>query len=91
MDKDLYNLDKDLKEKMKELEEYAELEGSENGDYWNALCNFSQFTHDMDSNLKEEIINEVDRCLEFIENNYELTEREVIHTYKVKELEWKYE
>lgn len=82
----------DIYEKIEKLFEYASLEGSDNGDYWIELCHFANFLKRgaMNLELEKEIHKEIDRCLEFIEKNYELTEREVTETYKIKELEWKY-
>ena len=81
----------ELEELTEELQEYASYEDTEVGEYWASLVHLERETDCMSDSFKVAYQQEVIETLQFIKENYRLTEETVIpkvYPVKVKTLEW---
>lgn len=78
-----------LKEK---LEEFAELEGSEAGEYWSLLCSLASREDCLSDQFKQALIKEMEGELRHIDATLEIVEETVSPSpYKVVSLREKHE
>ena len=79
----------DFDQAVNKLEEYAEYEGSEAGEYWMSLLHLWRYRYMFgDSPFENELKKEIVEQAEFIDENYKFVEEKVTHTSTVKRLEW---
>jgi hypothetical protein len=82
-----------------ELQEYADLEGSEIGEYWNTISNMSYHYDAMSNQFFDALIKEIELQFEDIKENYKIkTEqeeqvvvrgyKELVHKCEVSQEEW---
>ena len=62
------------------LEEYAELEGTELGEYWNLLSTLSHYYEYMDKEFQPDFEDELIRILNFVKSNFEIKKVSTIQT-----------
>lgn len=60
--------------------DYAEVEGSELGEYWEHLSNISKYYYCMSDEFLESVEKEIDDHLKNLEENYEIVEKETTRT-----------
>ena len=66
----------DMRKLGEQLEEYAELEGSEAGEYWTILCDLSQREYAMGDEFAAAVRKELESQLAYIEENCAIVEEE---------------
>ena len=81
-----YPCDECEEQLIEQLEEYAELEGSEAGEYWSALCNLAGYAYCMPDDFAKAVLEQVRLEVENIEKTMEIVEEERTYTTKTKEL-----
>ena len=81
----------ELEKYIEELQEYASYEDTEVGEYWTSLVDLKREMVYMSDSFREAYEKEVIETLQFIKENYRLTEETIIpnvYPVKVKTLEW---
>lgn len=73
----------------KELEEYANWEGTELGEMTSALISLSHYPDYMTEDLWKVVYRELEYTLKMFQQQTRWVEKETTYTRKVKELEWK--
>lgn len=68
--------EKTLDELSEDLQKFAELEGTEVGEYWRILCDLSQKEYVMGDELATAVRKEIEDQLEYIAENCEIVEGE---------------
>lgn len=71
-----------------ELEEYADLEGSELGEVVHLLLRLNQYQYGLSDEFKKALASEIESIYRLFANETKIIEREVISKRIVKELVW---
>lgn len=79
---------KQLLKMAQELEEAAGLEGTELGDYWDALAKFARYAiHDASENLRQAFAAEVEEQHDILTTEYEIVEEVEMRPVKIRTLQ----
>lgn len=77
-----------IQEKADKLKEYAELEGTELGEYLLALISLAKHINMASDSLEIALEHEIDLSLEYLSKSCKIIEIEETITRKFKQLEW---
>lgn len=87
---EIRNKGKIMDELIEELSEYADLDGTEVGEYWAALVDMCRHSDAMGDTFSAALDAEIKEQIQFIKDNFEIVEEETQSvTYKYKSLEYK--
>lgn len=79
---------KKMQEIKAKLLDFAEIEGSELGEYCNFLCELHHYYYMFDkTEFEKELEKEIKKQLKYFEDNFKIVEREETYTRKFIELE----
>ena len=67
------------------LREFADVEGTEAGEYWGCLSHLLHYTYLMSTEFKDALIKAAQEELDHIDRTFEWVEEEVTYTRKVRE------
>ena len=76
----------EIDEMCEALEEYASMEGSEAGEYWQCLANMGRYSWMMGPDIINAYIAELQATMKWVKENFEIVETTHTHTSKTKEL-----
>ena len=77
-------------EQILELQKYADMEGTELGEYANILIHLLGYSdYAMDDAFMDQVRDEAERALKMFQNDFRIEEREVVHKRTIRSLIYK--
>lgn len=79
----------EMGEKIEDLREAAELDGTEIGEFWASLCSVASKLHyGASDEFHRAVVKEIDGQHEYLKSDFEIVETEEIFTRKIRSLEF---